>query len=85
MSYFFFISNIRKKACYFTAVHHWRQCCSMNIEQHIGHLPTASYTPGHVVDALGSIVLIVGVVGDVFQVVHVCPDQHGPQLHKVTV
>lgn len=46
---------------------------------------THTHTPGHVLDALGSVVLIVGVVGDVLQVVHVGPDQHGPQLHKVAV
>lgn len=44
-----------------------------------------THTPGHVLDAQGSVVLIVGVVGDVLQVVHVGPDQHGPQLHKVAV
>lgn len=41
--------------------------------------------PGHLLDALSSIVLVVNITSDVLQVVHVCPDQHVPQLHKVTV
>lgn len=42
-------------------------------------------TPGHVLDALSSVVLVVRVTGDVLQVVHVGSYQHGPQLHKVAV
>lgn len=40
---------------------------------------------GHGLDAERPVVLVVAVVGDVLQVVHVSPDQHGPQLHEVTV
>ncbi len=41
--------------------------------------------PGHGLDALSSVVLIVTVAGDVLQVVHVGSYQHGPQLHEVAV
>lgn len=41
--------------------------------------------PGHLLDALGSVVLIMDIASDILQVVHVCPDQHVPQLHKVAV
>lgn len=43
------------------------------------------HTPGHVLDALSPVVLVVTVAGDVLQVMHVGSYQHGPQLHKVTV
>lgn len=41
--------------------------------------------PGHLLDALSSVVLIVDITSDILQVMHVCPDQHIPQLHKVAV
>lgn len=44
-----------------------------------------SYTPGHVLDALSPVALVVRVTGDVLQVVHVRSNQHGPQLHEVAV
>lgn len=49
------------------------------------HTPLTVHTPGHGLDALSSVVLIVAVAGDVLQVVHVGSYQHGPQLHKVAV
>ena len=44
-----------------------------------------THTPGHGLDALCPVVLIVQLAGDVLQVVHVCPYQDGPQLDKVAV
>lgn len=49
------------------------------------HTPLTVHTPGHGLDALSSVVLIVAVAGDVLQVVHVGSYQHVPQLHKVAV
>lgn len=43
------------------------------------------YTPGHGLDALSSVVLVVTVAGDVLQVVHVGSYQNVPQLHEVAV
>lgn len=54
-------------------------------QTHKKNCPQHTHTPGHVLDALGSVVLVVAVTGDVLQVVHVGSDQHGPQLHKVAV
>lgn len=44
-----------------------------------------AHIPGHLLYALRSVVLIMDVAGDVFEVVHVRADQYVPQLHKVTV
>ena len=44
-----------------------------------------SQLAGHLLDALSSVVLIVDITSDILQVMHVCPDQHIPQLHKVAV
>ena len=46
---------------------------------------THTHTPGHGLDALRSVVLVVTVAGDVLQVVHVGSDQKRPQLHEVAV
>jgi len=43
------------------------------------------HTPGHLLDALRSVVLVVDVAGHVFEVVHVWANQHVPQFHKVAV
>lgn len=43
------------------------------------------FKPGHLLDAVRSVVLVVHVAGHVFEVVHVRADQHVPQLHKVAV
>lgn len=40
---------------------------------------------GHALDALGSVVLVVSLPGHVLQVLHVCADQHVPQLDEVAV
>lgn len=40
---------------------------------------------GHVLDAVGSVVLVVSLPGDVLQILHVCANEHVPQLHEVTV
>lgn len=42
-------------------------------------------SPGHLLYALGSVVLIVNVTSHILQIMHVCPDQHVPQLYKVAV
>lgn len=44
-----------------------------------------THTPGHVLDALSSVVLVVAVARDVLQVVHVGSYQDGPELHEVAV
>lgn len=43
------------------------------------------FKPGHLLDTVRSVVLVVHVAGHVFEVVHVRADQHVPQLHKVAV
>lgn len=40
---------------------------------------------GHALDALGSVVLIVGFSGHVLQILHVRANEHVPQLHEITV
>ena len=40
---------------------------------------------GHALNAVSPVVLIVGLPCHILQVLHVCPHQHVPQLHKVTV
>lgn len=40
---------------------------------------------GHVLDAVGSVVLVVSLPGDVLQILHVRANKHVPQLHEVTV
>lgn len=40
---------------------------------------------GHALNALGSVVLIVGLTGHILQILHVCANEHVPQLHKITV
>ena len=40
---------------------------------------------GHALDALGSVVLVVGLPGHVLQVLHVRANEHVPQLHEITV
>lgn len=49
------------------------------------HSTFIAHTPGHGLDALSSVVLIVAVAGDVLQVVHVGSYQYCPQLHEVAV
>lgn len=44
-----------------------------------------SFTPGHFLYAVCSVVFIVDVAGHVFEVVHVRANQHVPQLHKVAM
>lgn len=44
-----------------------------------------SFTPGHFLYAVCSVVFIVDVAGHIFEVVHVRANQHVPQLHKVTM
>lgn len=61
--------------------------CSDSDERTVNakHTFLFAHTPGHGLDALSSVVLIVAVAGDVLQVVHVGSYQYGPQLHKVAV
>lgn len=40
---------------------------------------------GHALDAVGSVVLVVGLPGHVLQVLHVRADEHVPQLHEIAV
>lgn len=40
---------------------------------------------GHALDALGPVVLVVGLPGHVLEILHVCANEHVPQLHKITV
>lgn len=40
---------------------------------------------GHTLDALGPVVLVVCLPGHVFKILHVCANEHVPQLHKVAV
>lgn len=44
-----------------------------------------SFTPGHFLYAVCSVVFIVDVAGHVFEIVHVRANQHVPQLHKVAM
>lgn len=41
--------------------------------------------PGHLLDAVRAVVLVVHVTRHVLEVVHVCADEHVPQLHEVAV
>lgn len=40
---------------------------------------------GHALDAMGSVVLVVSLPGHVLQILHMCADEHVPQLHEITV
>lgn len=48
-------------------------------------VPGRGGPPGHLLDAVGAVVLIVHVARHVFEVVHVSADEHVTKLHKVTV
>lgn len=39
----------------------------------------------HALDALGSVVLVVSLSGHVLEVLHVCANEHVPQLHEIAV
>lgn len=41
--------------------------------------------PGHLLDAVRTVVLIVHVTSHVLEIMHVCADEHVAQLHKVAV
>ena len=41
--------------------------------------------PGHLLDAVGTVVLIVHVARHICEVVHVSADEHVAELHKVAV
>lgn len=40
---------------------------------------------GHALDAVSSVVLVVGLPGHVLQILHVRADEHVPQLHEIAV
>lgn len=56
---------------------------NVSLERYLGK--THCDLPGHLLYALRPVVFIVHVTRDVFQVVHVWANQHGPQLDEITM
>lgn len=61
------------------------RCCVSTHLCVILAVPLLHNHAGHALDAVGSVVFIVGLSGHVLQVLHVRANQHVAQLHKVTV